>query len=132
MIEFIGPRMPLDIPLAFIIPQEERKKSWEGRKVTLQHSGEADEAWKVRETARRELIAAEIKAKNAAGLARLKAKHEGKKYDRKLKIWVRVAEELPEGEHDQPPVILEDDVNLYPSDALMAKLVLMEKFHTEK
>ena len=33
--------------------------------------------------------------------------------------------------HDQPPVILEDDVNLYPSDALMAKLVLMEKCHKE-
>ena len=34
--------------------------------------------------------------------------------------------------HGQPPVILEDDVNLYPSDALMAKLHLMDKLYKEK
>ncbi len=33
--------------------------------------------------------------------------------------------------NDKPPVILEDDANLYPSDALMAKLFLMDKFHKE-
>jgi hypothetical protein len=34
--------------------------------------------------------------------------------------------------NNQPPLILEDDLHLYPSDALMAKLHLMEKLHKEK
>jgi hypothetical protein len=41
------------------------------------------------------------------------------------KVYVFVA-------HDnQPPVILEDDIHLYPSDALMAKLHLMDKFYKD-
>ena len=33
---------------------------------------------------------------------------------------------------DYAPLILEDDVHLYPSDALMAKLHLMSKLYKEK
>ena len=90
--DFVGPRMPLDIPLFLIIPQEERKAAWVGRTMTSQFHSETEEAWRVREKERRELIAAEIKAKNARGLERMKEKHAGQKYDRKLKIWVRVEE----------------------------------------
>ena len=92
MKDFVGPRMPLDIPLFLIIPQDERKQAWAGRIVTSQFHSETEDAWRVREQERRDLIAAEIKAKNARGLARLKAQHEGEKYDRKLKVWVKVAE----------------------------------------
>jgi hypothetical protein len=92
MKDFVGPRMPLDIPLFLIIPQEERNQSWKGRTVTSQFHSETEDAWRVREQERRDLIAAEIKAKNARGLARLKAQHEGQKYDRKTRTWVRVDE----------------------------------------
>jgi hypothetical protein len=42
------------------------------------------------------------------------------------KVYVFVAPE------DNPPLILEDDLHLYPSDALMAKLHLLNKVHKEK
>ena len=91
---FIGPRMPLDIPLFLFIPQEERKQAWVGRTVTSQFHTDTEDAWRVREQARRDLITAEIKAKNARGLAAMKEKHAGQKYDRKNKVWVWVKEPM--------------------------------------
>ena len=102
MKDFVGPRMPLDIPLFLIIPQDERKAAWVGRTVTSQFHNETEELWRTREKERRDLIAAEIKAKNARGLERMKVKHAGQKYDRKTKTWVRITE-LPEGQNDQHP-----------------------------
>jgi hypothetical protein len=92
--DFVGPRMPLDIPLSLIISQEDRKAAWIGRKVTSQFHSETEEAWRVREQERRDLIAAEIKAKNARGLERMKEKHAGQKYDRKTKTWIKVEEPM--------------------------------------
>ncbi len=106
--DFIGPRMPLDIPLCLIISQEERQEAWIGHKYTSQFYGGADEAWRERETVRRELIAAEVKAKNARGLERMKEKHRGEKYDRKTHTWVRV--DCPEGQNVQDPDDAEPEV----------------------
>jgi hypothetical protein len=77
-----------EIPDFLRISAEDRKKAWVGFKHTNPHEGGTDEAWKQREQARRHALEAEKKAKNAAGLARLKSEHEGERYDRKLKMWV--------------------------------------------
>lgn len=50
----------------------------------------AKEEWERREEVIREQKAAERKAKNARGLAKVRAKHPGERYDRKRKIWVPV------------------------------------------
>jgi hypothetical protein len=93
---FIGPRMPLDIPLFLFIPQEERKLAWAVKGgLPTQRKTEFTETcknWDEWVKLKREMVPEHTKAKNAAGLARLKEKHAGQKYDRKTKTWVRVVE----------------------------------------
>jgi|ERR1035437_709259 hypothetical protein len=94
---FIGPRMPLDIPLFLFIPQEERKQAWVGRghlpPVRTTEFTETCKNWDEWVKKKRAMIPETKKAKNAAGLARLKEQHAGQKYDRKTKTWVRVENE---------------------------------------
>lgn len=105
--DFIGPRMPLDIPLAFIIPQDERKAAWAGRgnlpPARTTEFTETPKSWEEWQKIKKAMIPEEKKAKNARGLAAMKEKHAGQKYNRKLKMWVRVVEDLPEGQNDQHP-----------------------------
>jgi|ERR1035437_1300282 hypothetical protein len=94
---FIGPRMPLDIPLFLFIPQEERKQAWVGRghlpPVRTTEFTETPKSWDEWQKIKKAMIPEHKKAKNARGLAALKEKHAGQKYDRKNKVWVKVVED---------------------------------------
>ena len=89
MIEFVGPRMPLDIPLFLYIPQEERKAAWKDRPnlppVRTTEFTETCKDWDEWVKQKRAMIPETKKAKNARGLERMKEKHAGQK-------WVRVEE----------------------------------------
>jgi hypothetical protein len=78
----------LEIPEFLKISAEERKAAWKGREHTNPFIGGTDEAWRARETERREAVAVAAKEKNLKGLAKIKAAHPGQKWDRKLKLWV--------------------------------------------
>lgn len=80
------------IPDFLRISQEDRRAAWDRwlttHRYTDARSGPADAEAQERMVRFRAAIAAEKKAKNLAALERLKAQHEGEKYDRKLKQWV--------------------------------------------
>lgn len=78
-----------DIPPALILTEEERRAAWQGVTLTDSHRGGSTEEWQLRERARRKQIREERRAKAAVSLARLKARHAGERYDRKLKQWVK-------------------------------------------
>lgn len=86
----IDEEVDLSIPDFLIISAEDRLKAWDGIKLTdpRLHTPTLDvELWKQRENERKALDAEKRKAKNAAGLARLKEQRKGQKYDRKTKMW---------------------------------------------
>lgn len=81
---------PLALPAFLIIDAETRAKAWRGRRLTDSRSGGyVDEKLaRSRELDRqhRELES----AKKRGALAALKAGHEGERYDRKARQWVKV------------------------------------------
>lgn len=82
------------IPAFLRIPQEQRRAAWDRwlttHRYTDARSGPADAEAQERMARFRAAMAAEKKQKNLEALARLKAQHEGEKYDRKLKQWVPI------------------------------------------
>lgn len=77
-----------ELPSFLVISAEARKKAWEGVKLTDSHRGGNVEDWQIKVEADRANRLAEKKAKNAKGLAKVKADHPNERYDRKLKQWV--------------------------------------------
>ena len=78
----------LSIPEWLKISAEDRKKGWEGRRLTDAHvstgGGVAAERWK----AYNDSIERDRKLKSADALKALKEKHKGQRYDQKIRRWV--------------------------------------------
>jgi hypothetical protein len=96
-----------DLPDCLRVSRDDRRASWDNWLKTHRYTDartgpDADsEALQRLQAARRAAIMEERKARAAAALAQLKNKHEGERYDTKLKIWVRdpkLIEKLQEAE----------------------------------
>lgn len=77
-----------EIPAFLILTAEERTRLWEGVKVTDQRTGQLTDDIEQRLAAEREQRKEIRKAKNAKGLAKVKASHPNERYDRKTKTWM--------------------------------------------